>query len=230
MKPLRRLSFASVTPPRSIPGPPMRFLSDTSLSCASRASSSAVRLGGRPRSRPRPRPLGACGDILSASMRSGSTVMHGVTCRPCASLRYASESCESTFGSVRSFLSSQPFHPPVNYLPYQRDQRSAHRLAATTADLCGLAGCDHASCSLGRMNEADGAQFSCWSLDRSGSPPCRNHPISTPECCAPSPCGVLCKHAFGASLDYVDRLGNSATCICTTGTAENGSQHWAIVN
>lgn len=77
MKPLRRFSLASVTPPRSMPGPPMRFLSDTSLSCASRASSSAERLGGRPR--PRPWPTGACGDMLSASIRSGSTVIRGVT-------------------------------------------------------------------------------------------------------------------------------------------------------
>jgi hypothetical protein len=85
MKPRRRLALTSVAPPRSMPGPPMRFLCATSLSCAARASNSTAFFGGRPR--PRGADAGIWGVELLNSTRSESTVIRGVTCRPWASVR-----------------------------------------------------------------------------------------------------------------------------------------------
>lgn len=92
-RPLRRLSLTSVAPPRSIPGPPIRFFWATKPSSVFQASCSGAFLVGRPR----PREPSSCCNTLDtiASNRSGSITIRGVICRPWLSLRYMSESTAS---------------------------------------------------------------------------------------------------------------------------------------
>jgi hypothetical protein len=141
LNPRLRLSLTSVDPPRSIPAP-MRFLCDTSLLCASRASCSALFFGGRPRRAP---DAGACDDILFACRRSRSTVMRGVTCRPWESLRYASESCASNRKMLDPLFDRVASIPLINHLPYRRDHWPVRHRDPMTAVSSDPAQCGRAS-------------------------------------------------------------------------------------